>query len=198
MKRQAILDAATRSFFNHGFAATAIEQVAADAHVSKVTIYNQFGDKRGLFAAAIERECARIGDHFSIAPLPGLSLRERLEAIGTAMTAFMSRPEMVQFDRRVAAETERDPAIGEAFLEAGPRQMLRAFAALLRALNAAGEIAVTDPEMAAEQFVAMCKGLGDLERRFGCPSDAARNAQRISAAVDVFCRAYGTESAAQG
>ena len=192
MKRQAILDAATRSFFDHGFAATAIEQVAADAHVSKVTIYNQFGDKRGLFAAAIERECARMGDHFSIAPMPGLSLRERLAAIGAAMTAFMSRPEMVQFDRRIAAETERDPAIGEAFLEAGPRQMLRAFAALLGTLRDAGEIAVEDPELAAEQFVAMCKGLGDLERRFGCPNDSVRNRRRITAAVDLFCRAYGT------
>jgi TetR/AcrR family transcriptional repressor of mexJK operon len=166
--------------------------VAADAHVSKVTIYNQFGDKRGLFAAAIALECARMGDHFSIAPMPGLTLHERLEAIGTAMTAFMSRPEMVQFDRRIAAETERDPAIGEAFLEAGPRQMLRAFAALLCALRDAGEIAVEDPELAAEQFVAMCKGLGDLERRFGCPNDAARNTLRIRAAVATFCRAYGT------
>ncbi|WP_294017732.1 TetR/AcrR family transcriptional regulator [Sphingomonas sp.] len=192
MKRQAILDAATRSFFDHGFAATAIEQVAADAHVSKVTIYNQFGDKRGLFVAAVERECARMGDHFSIAPMPGLSLRARLEAIGAAMTAFMSRPEMVQFDRRIAAETERDPAIGEAFLEAGPRQMLRAFAVLLGTLRDAGEIAVEDPELAAEQFVAMCKGLGDLERRFGCPNDATRNQRRITAAVDAFCRAYGT------
>ena len=34
--------------FEHGFAATSIEQVAADAGVSKVTVYNHFGDKRGL------------------------------------------------------------------------------------------------------------------------------------------------------
>jgi len=194
VKRQAILDAATRSFFDHGFAATAIEQVAADAHVSKVTIYNQFGDKRGLFAAAIERECARMGDHFSIPPMPELTLRARLEAIGTAMTAFMSRPEMIQFDRRIAAETEVDPAIGAAFLEAGPRQMLRAFTALLRSLNEAGEIAVADPELAAEQFVSMCKGLGDLERRFGCANDPEQNARRISAAVDTFCRAFAVPS----
>ncbi len=196
VKREAILDAATQSFFTHGFAATAIEQVAAEARVSKVTIYNQFGDKRGLFAAAVERECARIGDHFCIEPMPGLTLRERLEAIGAAMTAFLSRPKMVQFDRRIAAETAMDPAIGEAFLEAGPRQMLRAFATLLRALHLAGEVKVADPELAAEQFVAMCKGLGDLERRFGCPSDDARNARRIGAAVDTFCRAYGAETAA--
>lgn len=62
-----------------------------------------------------------------------LSPRARLEAIGAAMVAFLSRPEMIQFERRIAAETECEPAIGKAFLEAGPRHMLRAFAALLRA-----------------------------------------------------------------
>lgn len=164
--------------------------MAAEAHVSKVTIYNQFGDKRGLFAAAVERECARMGEHFSIAPMPGLTLRERLEAIGAAMTAFMSRPEMIQFDRRIAAETEADPAIGDAFLEAGPRQMLRAFTLLLQSLHDAGEIVVADAELAAEQFVAMCKGLGDLERRFGRPNDPDSNARRIAGAVDTFCRAF--------
>ena len=51
-KRQAIVEAAARSFFDIGYAATSIEQVAADAGVSKVTIYNHFTDKRGLFAAS--------------------------------------------------------------------------------------------------------------------------------------------------
>lgn len=189
-KRRAILDAATRSFFDHGFAATAIEQVAAAAGVSKVTIYSHFGDKRGLFTAAVERECERMGDHFRIEPMPHLSLRARLEAIGAAMVAFLSRPEMVQFERRIAAETEGDPMIGAAFLEAGPRRMLQAFSALLRALHASGEVMVAEPELAAEQFVAMCKGLGDLERRFGGSDDPQRSRQRIAAAVETFCRAY--------
>ncbi|HAL89775.1 MAG TPA: transcriptional regulator, partial [Erythrobacter sp.] len=48
-KRDAILGAAGASFLEHGFAASSIEQIAADAGVSKVTVYNRFGDKRGLF-----------------------------------------------------------------------------------------------------------------------------------------------------
>jgi hypothetical protein len=52
-KRRAIIDTAAHLFFHNGYAATAIEQVAADAGVSKVTIYNQFGDKRALFIAAV-------------------------------------------------------------------------------------------------------------------------------------------------
>lgn len=192
VKHGAILKAAGRSFFDVGFAATSIEQVAADAGVSKVTVYNHFGDKRGLFTAAVEAECERLRDHFSIVSPEGADLRARLTAIGEAMSAFLSRPEMVQFERRIAAETEQEPAIGMAFLAAGPHRMKAGFAALLSAMNAAGEVAIDDPELAAEQFAAMCKGMGDLDRRFGMPKDEARDRQRIEGAVEVFCRAYAT------
>ena len=192
-KRKAIVDAAIASFFDLGYAATSIEQVAAAAGVSKVTVYNHFTDKRGLFTAAVEQECERIRSYFTVPMLPDGTLRERLAEIGKAMVAFLSRPEMVQFERRIAAEIELDPAIGATFLAAGPHRMEKAFAALLMSLNAAGEISVEDPELAAEQFAAMCKGMGDLERRFGMPRDEKRDAKRIAAAVEVFCRAYARE-----
>ena len=56
------------------------------------------------------------------------------------------------------------------------------------------ELVVDDPELAAEQFASLCKGMGDLERRFGMPLDSRRNRQRIASAVDVFCRAYAVDS----
>ena len=190
VKREAIVAAATRAFFDRGFAAASIEQVAADAGVSKVTVYNHFGDKRGLFVAAVEAQCEMMRHHFSIGEIPAGTLRERLTAIGEAMVAFLSRDEMVQFERRIAAETESEPGIGEAFLAAGPHRMKSAFSKFLAALHQAGELRVDDPDLAAEQFASMAKGMGDLERRFGQSSDPARNRERIEGAVDVFCRAY--------
>ena len=189
-KRDAILDAAARCFFDRGFAACAIEQIAADAGVSKVTVYNHFGDKRGLFAAAVERQCNQMRGHFALDRVGAGTLRERLTAIGEAMMAFLSRPEMVQFERRIAAETERDPDLGQAFLDTGPRRMKAMFAALIAGMVEAGELEVPDPLLAAEQFAGMCKGLGDLERRFGEANDPAANARRIAGAVEVFLAAY--------
>jgi TetR/AcrR family transcriptional regulator, mexJK operon transcriptional repressor len=190
-KRQAIVDTAAHHFFHHGFAATAIEQVAADAGVSKVTIYNQFGDKRALFTAAVGCECEKMRGHFSLDAMPAGTIRERLTAIGEAMFAFLSRPEMVRFERRIAAETEADPAIGAAFLEAGPWRMKHAFAAYLRHAADAGELAIDDPMLAAEQFVALCKGMGDLEQRFGVPVTPEASRQRIAGAVGMFLARYG-------
>ena len=189
-KREAIVAVAKHRFFADGFAATSIEQVAAEANVSKVTIYNHFGDKRALFGEAVALQCDEMRMTFSLDPAPNGSIRERLAAIGADIVAFLSRPEMLQFDRRIAAETANEPAIGEAFLKAGPWRMKRAFSAFLAHSTARGELAIEDPDLAAEQFVALCKGMGDLEQRYGAPVSEAVKEGRINGAVDVFLAAY--------
>ncbi|MEL7446700.1 MAG: TetR/AcrR family transcriptional regulator [Pseudomonadota bacterium] len=191
-KKEAILDAAASSFFNVGFAATSIEKIAADAGVSKVTIYNHFKDKSGLFAAAVGLECEKMRGYFSLDEMPTGSIRDRLNLIGRAMVAFLSRPEMTQFERRIAAETEHEPAIGRAFLEAGPWRMMDSFTAYLAFAQEQGELKMANPELAGEQFVSMCKGMGDLERRFGEPMDKVASERRIAGAVDVFLLAYAS------
>ncbi len=189
-KRNAIIEAASRRFFEEGFAATSIEQLAVDAGVSKVTIYNHFGDKRALFTASVERECEKMRGYFSIDEMPTGTIRERLAVIATAMFEFLSRPEMIQFERRIAAETEHDPAIGLAFLKAGPWQMKRDFGNWLAHACTAGELDIADTALAAEQFVSMAKGMGDLERRFGSTPSREANTKRIDGAVDVFLATY--------
>ncbi|QFT75951.1 TetR/AcrR family transcriptional regulator [Erythrobacter sp. THAF29] len=192
-KRKAIVEAAARSFFDVGFAASSIEAIAADAGVSKVTVYNHFGDKRGLFTAAVEQECEKMRGYFSLEELPKGSIRERLTSIGEAMFAFLSRPEMIQFERRIAAETEHEPSIGQAFLKAGPWRMKQGFSAFLAHAAQSGELEIADPMLAAEQFVSMCKGMGDLERRFGSVPSDEDTKRRIEGAVDVFLAAYAPD-----
>lgn len=173
-----------------GFAATSIEQVAADAGVSKVTIYNHFGDKRGLFTAAVENECEKMRGYFTLDETPSGTIEDRLSRIAQGMCAFLSRPEMLQFERRIAAETEHETAVGLAFLEAGPWRMKAAFSAWLAHECKQGELVMDDPDLAAEQLISAAKGMGDLERRFGAkPSDEATSA-RIAGAVSLFLAAY--------
>jgi AcrR family transcriptional regulator len=52
-KRRAILSAATVVFLREGFAGTTMDQVAALAEVSKLTIYRHFSDKSALFTAVV-------------------------------------------------------------------------------------------------------------------------------------------------
>jgi TetR/AcrR family transcriptional repressor of mexJK operon len=189
-KREVIVVSAKRAFFDHGYAAASIEAIAADAGVSKVTIYNHFGDKRALFTAAVEHECENIRGQL-LFDEPSGSLRERLIAFGRSMIAFLSRPEMIRFEQRIAAEVEREPELGICFLEAGPRRMHRALAGLLTRERERGKLSLDDPMQAAEHLAAMCKGLADMERRFAGTVDPDRADRRICSAVDLFLRGYG-------
>ena len=191
-KREAILAAATRAFFDAGFAGTSIEQLAADAGVSKVTVYNHFGGKEALFKASVQQECARMEGMMRLDPAQERRpIEEHLRLLGESFLAFTGRPEMMRFDRRIAAEADRDPAIGAAFLDAGPRPMKQHMAALIAAAADAGELEVEDPDLAAEQFVSMAKGFGEMERRYCGQSDPRRDAERIEGAIRTFMRAYG-------
>ncbi len=190
-KREAIIAAAKQAFFDDGYAAAGIEAIAARAGVSKVTVYSHFGDKRGLFAAAVESECENIRGQLLFDEGQG-PLRERLLAFGYSMIAFLSRPEMVRFEQRIAAEVEREPELGECFLEAGPRRMHRALAGLLEREQARGNLQMDHPMQAAEHLAAMCKGLADMERRFIGRTDAVAAERRIQSAVDLFIRGYSS------
>ena len=193
-KRQEIVLAAKRAFFDHGYAAASIEAIAADAGVSKVTVYNHFGDKRGLFVAAVEHECENIRGQLLFDERGG-SLRDRLIAFGRSMVTFLSRPEMIRFEQRIAAEVQMEPELGECFLNAGPRRMHRALAALLEREQARKNLHIDDPMQAAEHLAAMCKGLADMERRFTGHTDAAAADRRVQSAVDLFLRGYGNNGA---
>lgn len=192
-KRHAIIASAKRIFFEIGFAKASIEQIAADAHVSKVTVYKHFGGKRELFIAAVEDECKRIRHQFSVDQFASGRPNEQLTTFGEAVVTFISQPEMMRFKRQIAAEAENEPDVGAAFLAAGPHRVTTALSKLLSAMNDAKALRIADPEIAAELFISLCVGLGDLERRFGQEPNPARDRERIRAATDLFCRAFAND-----
>lgn len=57
IKRQQILDAAKALFLKQGFHGCSMNQIAQDAGVSKLTVYNHFQDKATLFSCAIAETC---------------------------------------------------------------------------------------------------------------------------------------------
>lgn len=54
-ERDAVLDRAMRVFWTRGYEATSIERLVASMGIQRGSLYAEFGDKRKLFFAAIER-----------------------------------------------------------------------------------------------------------------------------------------------
>jgi AcrR family transcriptional regulator len=85
---RALLDAAGQLFAAHGFSGTTVEQIAREADVAVGTIYGNFGGKRGLYLAAVDR-ALELNEEY-IAPVydGGLSASEEVVAVGAAYVRF--------------------------------------------------------------------------------------------------------------
>jgi len=187
-----ILRAAQEEFFSNGFSATSIEAIAARAQVSKVTIYNHFGDKAALFEKMFEKQLSQMRDNFEISNLDQKGLRDILTTAGLGMLDFLSKPRMVRVERMLAVEVNRDPKVGEFFLDAGPRSLLNQLARLLEASIERGEIQSDDVMHSAEMFPSLVMGRMDMMMRYGWEPDLSENAkkQRVERAVTAWMRLH--------
>lgn len=205
-KRAAILDAAKRLFMAHGYEGASMDQIAADARVSKLTVYSHFGDKDSLFTAAIvdkleEQVPATLfqsaqsvqGARGGADAQPD-GLRSQLTRIGQAFFSLISSEESVAMHRMMMTATG-EVHVRQLFWEAGPRRLKAGFAEFLRDAIGRGLLRIEDPERAAAQFFCLLKG--DLHMRLMCglcetPGPAEIGAH-VDASVDMFLRAYGAE-----
>jgi AcrR family transcriptional regulator len=62
-RREQILAAATTAFARNGFAATGLDDIAAEAGITRVILYRHFDSKTDLYQAALDRFCAVLSDH---------------------------------------------------------------------------------------------------------------------------------------
>jgi len=59
-RREQILAAATQAFARSGFAATSLDDIAAEAGISRVILYRHFESKTDLYRAVLDRACERL------------------------------------------------------------------------------------------------------------------------------------------
>lgn len=191
-KRASILDAAKRLFVELGYQGVSMDQIAAAAGVSKLTVYSHFGDKEALFTAAIAAKCGEVlPDDLFVRPPEG-PLREQLRAIGHAFFRLITSQEAVSMQRMISTPGSAEHELRELFWEAGPRRIQEVFAGFLRARVDAGQLRIDDVPLAASQFFALLKG--DMHQMLVCglcPGHSPEAVERhIDATVDFFLRAY--------
>ncbi|MFD2357228.1 TetR/AcrR family transcriptional regulator [Nonomuraea ferruginea] len=76
-RREQILDAATRAFARAGYVATGLDDIAAEAELTRAMLYRHFDSKADLYWAVLDRACARLAeatgaDHFDESSIPAL------------------------------------------------------------------------------------------------------------------------------
>jgi TetR/AcrR family transcriptional repressor of mexJK operon len=190
-KREAILTAARGLFASQPFDLVTMEAVAAQAGVSKMTVYSHFHDKEMLFETIV----AAVSDQM-ISALPagehGDGLRERLIAVGTGFLGVILGSDICKMAHTLPVALRANPALADRFYAAGPGRVRGALAAVIAAAAKRGELVVDDSERAADDLVSLWEGSMPAKIAFGLaelstPDEIGRRALR---GTEVFLRAY--------
>ena len=188
-----VLDGARTVFLRDGFEGASVDAIAAEAGVSKATLYSYFPDKRVLFAEVAKGECQRQSDETEAlvglnAP-PEVVLPIAARRIGEYFVSEFGRSTF----RICVAESDRFPELGQEFYDTGPGLLRERIAHYLEGAVARGELVIDDIYLAADQFAELCKAdifpclcLG--VRRDYAPAELDRIA---NGAVEMFMARYG-------
>ncbi|MEF3048883.1 TetR/AcrR family transcriptional regulator [Pseudotabrizicola sp. L79] len=189
-----VLDGARTVFLRDGFDGASVDDIAREAGVSKATLYSYFPDKRLLFMEVAKAECRRQADEAEELINDTAPVDQVLRLAAERILAFI----LSDFGQRVfricVAESDRFPGLGHEFYHSGPQLIRDRVAEYLHKSVARGVLKIDDVDLAAEQFLQLCKA--DLHERliFGMadcctPIDRKRV---IEGAVHMFMRCYGT------
>ncbi|WP_066094042.1 TetR/AcrR family transcriptional regulator [Xanthomonas massiliensis] len=194
-KRNAILEAARRLFFGQGFGGVSMDAIAAEAGVSKLTVYSHFGDKESLFSEAVRAQCSvMMPDTLFVQPPQG-SLAEQLEIIGQAFLRMICSPAAVSTHRMMLIPGTGDEQVRRMFWQAGPARLQQVMAEFLQGYVDRGELVIDDVALAASQFFSLLKGelYSGLLCGLACDPDPSAVQAHVRASVRFFLRAYAPE-----
>lgn len=150
-KREQILQGAMRIFLTLGYASTSMDRVAAEAGVSKQTIYSHFQDKEGLFKALMERVTIdRVRDLFgAVEDLSG-EPESVLPRFATVLLTVMADEDYVSLLRLIIAESARFPELAQLYTRT---VIQRGRHLLAHYFSSRPELKIADPEATAQLFI---------------------------------------------
>lgn len=193
-KGEAIAQAALRLFLRDGYERTSVDAIAAEAGVSKRTIYNRYGDKENLFRSVLQDTYDSMMATFRGIAEKHLTdvtdVQQSLTACALEVARTMTTaPDRIAVVRLIMAEAPFFPALVRTQQPASTMHgHIRAF---LARLAGQGRLAITDPTEAAEHLIALTVNQINARTMFGViPISDAEVERVITGGVAAFVRAY--------
>lgn len=188
-----LLDIAAGLFLSKGFAATSVGEIAAHAKASKSTFYNRFPTKEKLFTEVFRRRADAAFHEFATILLPDAPPHEVLCSLGQCVMKCVLSADSINLLRLVYMESRQIPELGRIFYQLGPERGRAHTSEYFQKLVKCGFFrSDMDTHLGAEQFQDLLTG--ELVRRRALSIEpvftAAQQSLRLTAAVEMFIRAY--------
>lgn len=187
-----IMEAARNHFYAHGLERASVDAIAAEAGVSKMTVYSHFGSKEGLFEAVVRDRTDRVmGGSAGVEALDPLQPHKALQTVAEQFLALTREEHTLGKFRSLYGAAKAQPEACRAFYRQGPERLNTELAAYLQRANDAGTLKVKNPRLAADLFLGMFLGDGHMRGLLMLDMpDARENKALFREAVRVFLAGY--------
>ncbi|WP_333818297.1 TetR/AcrR family transcriptional regulator [Tabrizicola sp.] len=189
-RERQILDAALTVFAAQGYSGTTMDAVAAEAGVTKPTLYSYFPSKESLFQAMMLGKRDLMLDVFEHPSQQGMVAD--LLTFAWAYADTVMRPDLLSLARLIIGEVQRFPEIGRAYQASGPDHLLRGIMRYLDSQRRAGRLEFDDAELAAQDLWGLILSAPRTQALYmpDAPPDRAMLARYIANGLRVFLKAY--------
>ncbi|OTG64304.1 TetR/AcrR family transcriptional regulator [Acinetobacter silvestris] len=191
-KRKQILEASKALFLKHGYHGSSMNQIAKEAGVTKLTVYNHFKDKENLFTCAIEATCEE-----SIAARP-LTLnadcdfqQEFFHACELALNVI-SLPEALKLEHLLLELAAEQNPLALQFYNASHQRMCVVWQDFFQQAAQFGFIQMAAVEKQTDLILSLLLGLRHHEVLLGIrnPPSTAEKHQIILDSMELFLLKY--------
>jgi AcrR family transcriptional regulator len=199
-KRRAITEAATTLFLRAGYLGTSMDEIAALADVSKVTIYKHFADKQKLFSEIVINTVDEISNPNQADVLDladSADIETDLRNLARRQLERVMQPRLLQLRRLVIGEAARFPHLSQIFYERGPERTINALASAFNRLASEDKLQLDDAHLAAAHFNWLIMSIPLNEAMLlgrDTPPPTNQLHRYADAGVTVFLAAYGPPS----
>jgi len=194
-RERQILDAALKVFAGQGYSGTTMDAVAAEAGVTKPTLYSYFPSKESLFQAMMLGKRDLMLDVFEHPGRKGMVAD--LLTFAWAYADTVMRPDMLSLARLIIGEVSRFPEIGRAYQASGPDHLLRGIMRYLEDQRTAKRLDFEDAELAAQDLWGLILSAPRTQALY--MPDAAPDHETLTRYITnglwVFLKAYSTTPA---
>lgn len=192
--RARILEAAAEMFRSQGYDVS-MDSIASAANVSKQTLYNQFGSKEELFRAMVADRAAAMRAPLNVHALERHP-REMLADVARQYYTHACTAYEMSYYRMIIGASQQFPEIGEAYYDAGPKQILDALTQWIGREERIGRLDTGgDPQFAAEHFLGLITARIESRGLLGLDVEMSPNEveRRSRFCAEIFMRAFGPQ-----
>lgn len=194
-KRKDILEAAKSLFLKYGYHGSSMNQIAKEAGVTKLTVYNHFQDKENLFSCAIEDTCENTISADGLQLSADSDFEQELYRASELALNVINLPEAIKLEYLLLELAAENNPLAIKFYNASHQRMCLIWSDFFQKAAQFGFIRTDDPEKQTQLLLSLLLGARHHEILLGIGQIPTKSEQKqiILESIELFLLKYSVK-----